>query len=314
MKERSAFSNLFATVFFFALVYIAFFAVFTFLIFGINGHFDIFDDMFCIVMSMMLATIGELLLIYRLRKRYILEGGTNQARSFKIFMILLIVLNGSAAVFILYNINSVFSRNRFSSEYENTAYVLEERFDEIIDSSRGAIDSQSLRDIIDKLKDTAYYTWSSFEDPNIGFKIHFPGQFRDTQIVKLVDGKKRKVYYLTQKQMTEGDPNYAYSLIYYREGNLQTEAEVDDLLNRARDNFLEISNGTLLSENIINNRNFNGRSMYCKIDDSDLYIRCHTYYREPYLFSISVFTKKGQLFNNRISRFLDGFEFREINN
>lgn len=310
MNERSAFSNLFATVFFFALVYIAFFAVFTFLIFGINGHFDFFDDMFCIVISMVLATLGDLILISRLRKSYIAERGAIQARSFKIYMIMLIVLNISAIVFILSNTGSVFNNSKYSSE--NAAYVLEENFDEIIDSSRGAIDSQSLREIIDKLKDTAYYSWGSFEDPNLGFKIHFPGQFTDTQIVKLVDGKKRNVRYLTQKQMADGDPNYAYSLIYYREDNLQTEAEVDALLNLARDNFLAISNGTLLSENIITNKNYNGRSMYCKIDDSDLFITCHTYYRQPYLYSISVFTKKGHLFNHRISKFLDGFEFKEI--
>lgn len=150
--------------------------------------------------------------------------------------------------------------------------------------------------------------------PKDHFEITFP--VRKKYVEKLVsaqiiDGKEIKIYEHKANMQDENDKNLAYQLSYNYVGDLKTDQEIEQLFNEQRDYWLSGTNSNLEYEKITALKGVPGRQLYLTVDNSSIKMTGRMYYYKGIFYRFLVVTPDRNLFNKKISEFLDSFKILE---
>ena len=145
--------------------------------------------------------------------------------------------------------------------------------------------------------------WERFVSNDNQFAILFPTKpNRESDIVNTPYGKVELIQYMSKT----GDVLYAVAYGDYPIKAL-TEKNPEQLLDNARNGFVENVQGNLLSEIVISKGNYLGREIAVKVKP-DTIMTVQIVLKENRLYQVIVVTNSDKLFTSQRKEFFESFE------
>jgi len=187
----------------------------------------------------------------------------------------------------------------------------DKELNELLDRIQNDNDTNAIKELLEKADNSNDFTSSTLKDiDSAHFKIVFPCAKIQEKTLRMKDENGRfNVYQLNANRQNKNDDNLAYSVNYHFLDKTKDQKIIDAFYDRQRGDLLSRINGKLESERIIELNGVEGREIYISLEHMSAKMTVNFFYKEGVFYNIAVLTSNENLFNKKLRKFLNSFEF-----